>query len=146
MALVPAGVVIEAGSGYYSTPLLHEVCDVQGRLLVTVEHDDDWLDNFRTLETDRHKLIHLPDWKDFVPAVIDPLGGREIAVSFIDCWPERHRKELLAYFKDKAKLIVCHDAECRTTYPVPPESGFKYVRHYNIQMPNTVLLSDFVEL
>jgi hypothetical protein len=54
------GPVLELGVGWNSTPVLHEACS--GRLLVSVENEPQWAENFRFLETPQHRIVYDCGW------------------------------------------------------------------------------------
>src|SRR5678816_1277742 len=59
------GPVLELGVGWYSTPLLHEICKVQKRKLLTFDNNSDWLVQFLPLRSEYHYLNLVQWWGDF---------------------------------------------------------------------------------
>jgi hypothetical protein len=52
------GPILELGTGYFSTPLLHQMCKATGQTLYSLDTSADWIANFRDLAED-------PDAKHF---------------------------------------------------------------------------------
>ena len=61
---VTTGPVLELGAGLGSTPLLHGLCGGQGRKLVTLESDKDWLNQFVKYGRPWHSFRFVNDFKD----------------------------------------------------------------------------------
>jgi hypothetical protein len=97
------GSVIELGCGHFSTPLLHHLC--KGRRLVSIDHDPEWVDQFRDLESPLHTLICVPRWAE----VKFPLDSWDVA--FVDCAPAEARVPLIEQFLSTTKQFVIHDTE-----------------------------------
>lgn len=64
-ALSTSGDVLEMGTGYFSTPMLHDIISSQGgRLLVSAEPNLPWLSKFINLSSPSHQLVGLPVYED----------------------------------------------------------------------------------
>jgi len=64
-ALSTSGDVLEFGTGFFSTPMLHDIISTQGgRLLVSVDSDLTWLSKFLNLSSPSHQLVGLPVYED----------------------------------------------------------------------------------
>lgn len=133
------GPVVEMGAGYYSTPLLHGLCEAQGRELWTFEQDPEWMAKVRdTWESDTHHFN-----KDF-PENFKP------GLMFVDdasAW----RAGNILWAKDHgAELVVCHDTEPagREVYPGMQEAldGFVFSRRWTNFPAHTTVVSDTVPL
>jgi len=61
-ALMTRGDILEMGSGYFSTQLLHDIVQEEAgsRMLVTAESSNDWLQKHAGLQSDFHQLLHVP--------------------------------------------------------------------------------------
>ena len=103
------GPVLELGAGFFSTPVLHALC--RSRLLVTMESDKAWLDNFRHMECGRHRFVAventLDGWLAAVNKVIVEVP--DIAVAFVDHQPSETRVECAARLAPFAKVLLLHD-------------------------------------
>ena len=108
------GNVLECGCGYGSTVCIKD--NIGDRKLITLESNKEWLDKFRSFESENHKLYHIPAsnddtletgqvWVDFIEQNITD----DFDIVFIDSSPWLSRKKLFDYFKDRAKIIIIHD-------------------------------------
>ncbi len=117
------GDVCELGAGFFSTPILHWLC--QGRKLVTYENDHDYYRMARQFQTYNHKIRKVDDWKD-----VD--YNRHWAVVFIDhSVSKESKKQGLQRGDDvikftNADIFILHDTE--------PAVADKY--RYNVVWPN----------
>lgn len=95
--------VVEFGCGDGSTPYLHDYCKYKNRILKSYENNLEWMDKFRPLESDNHKIHFVKHWDD---VELD-----EIGVLLIDHAPGERRKEDIIRYANKAWIIVAHDTE-----------------------------------
>jgi hypothetical protein len=145
------GPVIEFGIGGFSTILLHAMVAMQGRKLVSLETDPDWLANYKPLESENHHLGIVHNWVTFDI-------GNYWDVAFVDCSPASEEKQdvsprvdIVKRLKGKAKFIACHDTEA----DIPPSAGaygwvkldglFKYQTILDKFRPWTTVYSDVEE-
>jgi hypothetical protein len=131
------------GIGWSSTPLLHWLCTVHKRPLLSLETDKKWFDNFTEFANEYHTLRYVPDWS------CDKFDQQEWGLVLIDHRPAKERANSAIRLKDKAKIILLHDSE--------PEidrfyrygrayKHFKYVHQFTHIMPNTTILSNFIDV
>jgi hypothetical protein len=124
------GPIIEFGCGYGSTDLLHEICEKEGRTLITLDDNLEWLNKFTRKYLGQgynpdnsgwHKFYFVPGkkwndhenpahWVDFIDK-FELLSSLNFDVCFIDQSPWLARYETLKKMKDKARFVVIHDAE-----------------------------------
>ena len=97
------GDVLELGTGYGSTNLLHDSCSK--RKLFSFEEKQDWLSKFISLESKNHKLTFVTDWR------IVKQNHPDAEVVFIDHAPGEDRKQMIEDYKDTKGILVCHDTE-----------------------------------
>ena len=129
-----SGPVLEMGAGWWSTPLLHDLCRQQERTLTTVEAVDQWRRQFLDLAGPYHRFRDDPD---------DPMinVGR-YGVILIDHATVRRQPDLIR-LADKADLIVCHDANCANyRYDFSP---FKFRRLWAELSPATMVVSNVIQ-
>ena len=99
------GNVLECGCGDGSTKVIKE--HLKGGKLYSLESNLEWLNKFTHLESDSHKLYHVPAsnedtpetgkvWVDFIKNTI---GEIPFEVVFIDSSPWLSRKYVFDYFK-----------------------------------------------
>ena len=98
------GPVLEVGCGWYSTPVLHELC--KGRNLVTVESNREWLDRISPgYGSKEHSFIYSPDYSK---ALIG-LSSDHWGVVFVDNDPEGRRVWDAERFAHSADYVLIHD-------------------------------------
>lgn len=134
------GPILELGVGLYSTPYLHWACFPTKRELTSYDNDDRWIRYFRDCRSDFHKVEVVTDW--------DRLEINQFwDVALVDHNPALRRKEEVKRLANFAKYIIVHDTEAETEkyhhyneiYPL-----FKYRWDYTAAMPNTTVLSNFI--
>jgi len=140
--LIPiGGAVIEFGCGYYSTPLLHEICEHQRRQLISLEDDLDWVNVFLHLASDLHIFVTCSD--GFEQVYNNILKDVFIGMAFLDHnFYDRRMKDLIL-LKDRARIIVCHDFDNKEHFSENAVQMFKHIHRYST-IPETVILSNFV--
>ena len=110
------GPVLELGSGFYSTPVLHSVLVPAKRTLLTIECNEvdvqdgiDFFEMFKHLEGEYHKVRYEKNWTNLY--VISYLRMFLWDVVLVDTAPAESRVDLIKNLKGNAKFIICHDAE-----------------------------------
>lgn len=137
------GKVAELGTGLFSTPLIHWLC--QDREVESYEAYKHYHDFAKLFKTTKHDIIYVKDWDT-------QEYGEHYGVVFIDhTIPRRKhtRGDDALKFKDKADYIVLHDAGENSN----PKYGydkvykeFKYVKHFTYDEPNTTVVSNTKDL
>jgi hypothetical protein len=139
------GDVLELGPGVFSTPVLHWMCKVQDRFLLTIESDKKWSWFCRQyFDSPKHQHLQVDDWYYAKWPIMKPWD-----VALIDHSPSERRVVEIALLKDLVKYMVVHDANpgkdkeyhFSTIYPL-----FKYRYNFNEVEPNVVVLSNLVDL
>ncbi len=138
------GPVLEMGSGMFSTPLLHWLCDETQRSLLTIEHYRHYFEFAKKFETGWHEVRFVKPTDIFKPE------GR-YGVVFIDHSPKkpRTRGDDALMFKDCADYVVLHDAglDGHKKYGYDQlYSQFKYRHDWDHCWPSTTVLSNFKDL
>ncbi len=130
VAKATKGPIIEFGCGNGSTDLLHEICEKEGRILITLEDDLGWLNKFARKYEGKgynpdnsgwHKFYFVPGknakdpenpahWIAFMNK-FDLLSLLNFDVCFIDQSPWLARYETLKRMKDKARFVLVHDVD-----------------------------------
>ena len=101
--------ILELGSGYGSTPLLHAYSAHHNIPLYTLDHDTAWLSRFSPLKSDIHTLLSVDvsgDWQAFQDAIPT---GIQWGVVFIDHGSWQSRVNCVRFLKDKAEYVIVHD-------------------------------------
>jgi hypothetical protein len=135
------GKCLELGCGFFSTPLLHELC--ADRVLVTIDQDEGWLKQFYHFSSLRHMLSLTTSWDDL------PEYNMEWDIVLVDQFPLESRKVSVSKLADKAKIIMVHDTEdfwgdvygyrdCLT--------NFKYLIEYDGHPIRTTIISNFIDV
>ncbi len=105
MLMAPAGDVLELGAGGYSTPILHVMCKMQSRKLVTIESNEVWLGSLSGYASELHAMIHARE-----PANHPAIKSRRWAVAFVDNGKDE-RKPCLDILVDNCDILIVHDTE-----------------------------------
>lgn len=103
---VTEGPVLELGVGHFSTPHLHALCGALGRLLISVESDPIWRDEF---------LLKYGSTTDHAITGADTLAtgnGWRWGVAFIDHSPGgANRAAAFKTLIECSEFVVMHDAQ-----------------------------------
>ena len=136
------GPVLEYGTGFNSTPLLHVICALQNRNLLSLDNEEEWLNKFTHYKTKLHQVELMKDISEFKNE------SKKISIAFID--GGLPRQPFIELLKDVADYIIVHDTEGyiegkKDCYKYD-FSGFKHVYHYKNAMPMTSLLSNLKKI
>jgi hypothetical protein len=134
---ITKGPVLELGCGFSSTPLLHWLCQDQGRKFLSYENDMVWIGKLG------YPVEYIEDW-----AKTD-IDDTHWSAVFIDQRPGERRIIDALRVKDHADLIVLHDSEpeldkyygYEKIYPL-----FKYRYDYTKFLPNTTVISNSIDI
>ena len=143
------GPILEFGCGYWSTPILHEVCQVLGRELVSLDTDPRFVEEFEHLRSNGsapHTIELLSGW-----SLPESLAARRWAVVLIDCAPADARLPLLGLIRPRADFLVCHDTQpaVERKYWDTALSTFAYRRDFHPSIgshPWTSVVSDVARI
>ena len=136
------GDVLEIGTGYFSTLLLHWLAHIYKRKVYSYENSPYWYKRALRSASDYHIITKVENW-DELPV------GRHWGLVFVDHWPGERRNTEIARFAKSADYIVIHDTEPDNDrhyhygeiWPL-----FKYVRHWKKIWPWTSVVSNFKDL
>lgn len=158
-ALRTDGPILELGTGWYSTPLLHEVAVNLKRYVVTLDTSDYWLQQFKAdrwsaeygYKGDRyHTLRSYPFWEDAKLRPADyGLVAERWGLVFADHGQPIERyyvvRELLKV--SDADVFVFHDAEDRDAYGYSRTfDRFKYLWIDDCQKAQTAVASNVIDV
>lgn len=124
------GPIIEFGCGHGSTDLLHEICKNNGRLLISIDDNQEWLQKFSRKYLDDgykednsgwHKFFFVPGvnqedsqncdhWITFLDNT-ELLNEIHFDLCFVDQSPWQARLETIKRFRSKCKYIILHDCD-----------------------------------
>lgn len=130
MANETTGPIIEFGCGYGSTDLLHDICKSEGRLLISIDDNREWLEKFSSkymgdgYEADNsgwHKFYFVPGksqqdmenadhWVKFLDE-LEILKTTVFDLCFIDQHPWLGRWETIKKMKDITRYVILHDCD-----------------------------------
>lgn len=136
------GDVLELGLGVSSTPVLHALCQIQGRRLVTIENNREWFSIGERYASDFHQVLYVPEWAD---APIE----RPWSVALVDHSPDERRRIELERLAPHADILIAHDANKRYWKQYGYDRVFPTFAHrviYDRDDPATAILSNRVNL
>lgn len=128
IARMTTGPIVEFGCGEGSTDMLHALCKATGRLLISIDHDEEWLSRYSTKylgdgyvedNSGWHKFILVPkhegntilkDWVLFLDQC-SFLKDVNFDLCFVDQSPGPARTETILRLKNRAKYIILHDCD-----------------------------------
>lgn len=139
--LISKGDVIECGGGIFSTPLLHWLCKMQGRKLITYENEKSYYEFERKFQSPAHRVRFVENWDDI------PIP-KHCGVVFIDHHPSERRMVETLRFKDVADYIIIHDTERTSREYNKPEvfEQFKYRYDWKACKPWCSVFSNLKDL
>ena len=103
------GDILELGTGFGSTPMLLKLLEGTGRKLVSVDHNQEWIDKMKSVcpPSENHQYLFTSNWC----GTIIELAKRSWSIVFIDQNPWEARAISLYAFKDIAEYTVVHDVD-----------------------------------
>lgn len=137
--LATDGPILEMGTGFFSTPLLHWLASERQRLLISYDDNYDFYTMARRFQNRYHRIRLIEDWNKL------DIGGHW-SVALID-QSRKSRAPMAIYLKDKVDYVVIHDTNASQYYHyerIWPHYKYKY--DYTKQNPNTTVVSNFKDL
>jgi predicted nucleic acid-binding protein len=144
---ITKGEVLEFGMGTYSTRLLHIICTLQGRKLLSLENDPKWFERYVDCKNEWHHLeIFLTE--DLLEKKCSFLK-KKYAIALIDAHPGTLRQFLIENLK--ADYFIVHDTESEIRKALDISynydfSKFKHVYSFDKLFPMTSILSNLEEV
>uniref|UniRef100_A0A6H1ZSI1 Methyltransferase n=1 Tax=viral metagenome TaxID=1070528 RepID=A0A6H1ZSI1_9ZZZZ len=142
LVLMTEGPILELGTGFFSTPVLHWLCAEKKRTLVSYESSAKYIEVAKNYLADFHEIHLVEDW-----AKIDISQHWNIVL--IDHGPGPQRKVEFARVANNADYVVVHDSEPNNDkYYKYSEVAplYKYRYDYDKLYPNTSVFSNFKNL
>ncbi len=153
------GPILDLGCGDFSTPILHAICSVNQRTLVSVDAGNagegsdpgkKWLRLFLDLERPWHKFVYVPVWEN--PKKPQPNKWNHVgndthwSIVLIDHAPGERRGTEIQRLRSHTDIFVVHDTEqsykgYRSILP-----SFKYRVVYRRYKKQTTVVSDTVDV
>lgn len=146
------GPVLELGMGDWSTPLLHGLCSVNKRYLLSTETDQNWMALFQDLATNWHEFEFVPVFEESIeryyrPEKWDTVGNeKRWSVVFIDHAPAERRLMDIARLRKNTDVFVVHDTEGRGYGLGPILDSFKYRYVEDRYSIETTVVSDVIDV
>ncbi len=144
------GPILELGCGDFSTPLLHAICSVNQRTLLSADADKKWLRLFLDLETPWHKFIYVPVFENPNNPQAhewDQVGkGIHWSIVFIDHSPGYRRATDIQRLRTHADIFIVHDTEKAYKDYKPVLESFKYKFVFKRYKKQTTLVSDTINV
>jgi hypothetical protein len=139
-----AGPVLELGTGYFSTLLLHWLATISKRQVFSFERSRSWYERAKRWQNEWHHIEFCPDW-DALP--IDDAHWWGLA--FVDHSPNGRRPAEIRRLALRADYIVIHDTlpEWDAIYGYSAIWGlFQHRYDYTKIHPWTTVVSNFHDL
>lgn len=142
LVLMTDGPILELGTGFYSTPVLHWLCAEKKRKIVSYESQEAFVEVAKNYLTDFHEIHLVDDWSKINIS-------QHWSIVLIDHWPSSQRKVEMARVANNADYVIVHDSEpdndkdYRYSEVVPL---YKYRYDYDKLYPNTSIFSNFKDL
>lgn len=119
-ALIADGPILELGMGKFSTPLLHMIGADQGRQVISVETNHDWMLKFVAYNSTKyHKIYHLKNMEAMSRFGLNLKWGM-VLTDHVDA---AQRPLDIINFSKRSKVIVAHDTER------PAEKGYEFEKN-----------------
>jgi len=134
-----SGPILEIGCGENSTPLLHALCSVDERSLMTIVADKKSLELFCFVAMPWHQLLYGASFEQ-----IDISIARSVVL--IDYVPQAVRMATIIKLRPKTEIFVVHDSNEINQSFGTLLSSFKYRYDDKHYVPNTTLVSDTIDV
>lgn len=114
-----SGPVLEIGIGHFSTPVLHEVCLAQNRMLISVEDNLEWHENFAAKYVCSNHMLYFADYDQILPTFAEMRS--KFGVVFIDESPGgSRRRKSFELFMPVSQYVVVHDYHRENSEAIQP--------------------------
>jgi len=133
------GSVLELGSGFYSTPLLHWLLFGRNRKLFTYEDAEQYYSFSKRFRSKFHSIRFVDNWDDIKIE-------KKWSVVLIDHTTNRRKIDAIRV-KDYADYVILHDSEHPKIYGYNEVyKHFKYIYHWKFCKPYTTVVSNFKDV
>lgn len=139
------GPILELGSGMFSTPLLHWICEENGRTLVTYESSKDYYPFARKFRTETHYVSAIFD-EDWINKMKWSVVLIDHGTSLRNC---HIRGSDAIRLKNCVQYLVLHDTQKRDDDCYGYDKiwqEFKYIYHCTSVSPQTSVVSNLSDL
>ena len=136
---VTKGTVLEVGMGPFSTPIMHWLCFDQGRKLISLDSNEEFIQLNRRFASEKHEIHLIKNWDDFD-------FNRKWDVVFVDN-ERKMRASVIKKIANNTNYVIIHDSEEYDYYHIDEIFPlFKYRYDYSKAVPNTTVLSNKKDL
>lgn len=143
LLLMTDGPILELGTGFHSTSIIHWLCAEKKRKIVSYESDDKYVKMAKNYLSDFHEVYQVSDWSK-----ID-IDSQHWSIVFVDHGPSEQRKIEMARVTNNADYVIAHDSEPKNdkNYHYSEIANlYKYRYNYNKVYPHTSVFSNFKDL
>jgi predicted O-methyltransferase YrrM len=143
LVLMTDGSILELGTGFFSTPVLHWLCAEKKRKLVSYDSQEAFTELANNYLTDFHEVHQVKDWSK-----ID-IESQYWSIVFIDHAPAQQRQLEMVRVANNADYVIVHDSELKhdKDYQYSKIAPlYKYRYDYDKVYPNTSVFSNFKDL
>lgn len=99
--------ILEFGSGDYSTPQIHEICN--NRMVITVDDSKVWLSRYCLLETELHKFVFVENEKEL--QTFFAKNKTDWGLVFVDNGTWHSRILTINKYRNTADYLIIHDCD-----------------------------------
>jgi len=134
-----AGPILEIGCGDNSTPLLHALCSVNERYLLSISVDKEMFSKYSYLNRPWHQITILPS----VAHVNKDVWWSVVLIDYIS---ETERINAIKVLRATTDIFVVHDADSLHHEFNNLLDSFKYRYDYKQYVPSTTIVSDTIDI
>ena len=141
--MAEGGPVLELGTGFFSTPMLHWLCAPTKRRLVSCESSDTFIAVANNYIADFHEVLLVKDWSQ-----VD-IESQHWSVVLVDHAPGPQRKIEIPRLVNNADYVVVHDTEPNSDkyyHYSEVMHLYKYRYRFDKVYPHTTVLSNLKDL
>ena len=139
------GPILELGTGFFSTPILHMLCMDTNRMLISFENDRSFFDLEQKFINDPHQIIFTDDWDRI------NIDNTHWGMALVNHKPAERRVEEIRRLANIADFIIIHDSEPSQNHHyhydlIYPLSKFRYDYQSKPRYAHTTVLSNLKDL
>ena len=137
------GDILEIGTGYFSTLILHWISAIMKRHVYSYESREFWYNRAKKNETEFHHIVYCPTWD------LADFDQRHWGLVFVDHSPNNRRPVEIARLANKCDFMVIHDTDPERDFMYGHQKAlapFKYRYDYERIKPYTTVVSNFFDV
>lgn len=109
------GDIVECGVGGGGSQKIHDYCEFYNRRLYSFESDNEWLEQFKHLRSEKHIMAGVQNWDMIRDICPNP------SVVLVDSSPGHIRVDIIRKFADINGIVCVHDSQ-----PPPTAADYKF--------------------